>query len=96
MSDLLQTADAICCICDLVSHTELLPFTHSMQYGVAIWCCDMVLQFTVRLAVRFGARFLVVKEHGIAHQIADTLNRICDLVHTQNRICDLEQKKDRK
>jgi hypothetical protein len=42
MSDLLQMADAICCICDLVSHTELLPFTHSMRYGVAIWCCNLL------------------------------------------------------
>jgi hypothetical protein len=56
----------------------------------------MVLQFAVRLAVRFGAQYLVVKVHGIAHQIADTLYRICDLVHTQNRICNLGQKKDRK
>jgi hypothetical protein len=77
---------------DLVSHSELLPFARSMRYGVAIWCCDMVLRF----AVRFGARFLVVKdrhERGIAHQIADTLNRIYDLVHTPNRICDVVQKK---
>jgi hypothetical protein len=58
----------------------------------------MVLRFAVRFAVRFGAQFLVVKDrhgHRIAHQIADTLNRICDLVHTPNRICDLVQKKDR-
>jgi hypothetical protein len=38
MSDLLQIADAICCICDLVSHLELLPFTRSMQYSVTICC----------------------------------------------------------
>jgi hypothetical protein len=42
MSDLLQIADAIWSICDLVSHTELLPFTRSMRYGVAIWCCDLL------------------------------------------------------
>jgi hypothetical protein len=36
MSDLLQIADAIWCICNLVSHTALLPLTRSMRYGVAI------------------------------------------------------------
>jgi hypothetical protein len=61
MSDLLQIAYAIWCICDLVSHTELLPFTRSMRYGVAICCAN-----------RHG--------HGIAPQVADTQNRICDLV----------------
>jgi hypothetical protein len=33
--DLLQIADAIWCICDLVSDTELLPFIRSMRYGIA-------------------------------------------------------------
>jgi superfamily II DNA/RNA helicase len=75
-----------------------------MRFAVsAIWCrirncyrlhvaCDMVLRF----AVQFDAQFLVVKDRhgrGIAHQIADTLNCICNLVHTQNRICSLVQKK---
>jgi hypothetical protein len=36
--DLLQIADAIWCICDLVSDTDLQPFTRSMRYRVAIWC----------------------------------------------------------
>jgi hypothetical protein len=44
MSDLLQIADAIWCICDVVSHTELLPFTRSMLFGVAIWCCDLLCE----------------------------------------------------
>jgi hypothetical protein len=43
MCDLLQIADAICCVCDLVSDSELLPFTRTMR-------------FAVRFAVRFGAR----------------------------------------
>jgi hypothetical protein len=70
-----------------------------MRFAVsAIWCrirncyrlhiaCDTVLrygvQFDVRFVVRFGTRFLVVKDRhgrGIAHKIADTLNRIGDLV----------------
>jgi hypothetical protein len=29
-------------ICDLESQTELLPFTRSMRYGVAIWCCNLL------------------------------------------------------
>jgi hypothetical protein len=32
--NLLQIADAICCICDLVSDTELLPFTRTMRFAV--------------------------------------------------------------
>jgi hypothetical protein len=65
MSNLLQIADAIWCICDLVSHTEMLPLHVAcnmvLRYGVAICCAN-----------RHG--------HGIAHQTADTQNRICDLV----------------
>jgi hypothetical protein len=34
MSDLLHIADAICGICDLLSNTELLPITGSMQFRV--------------------------------------------------------------
>jgi hypothetical protein len=40
MCDLLQIADAIRCICDLVSEMDLLPFTSSMRYRIAI-CCAM-------------------------------------------------------
>jgi hypothetical protein len=40
MCDLLQIADAIRCICDLVSDMVLWPFTRSMRYRVAI-CCAM-------------------------------------------------------
>jgi hypothetical protein len=46
MCDLLHIADAICCICDVVSDTELLPITHTMQ-------------FHVQFAVQFGASDLV-------------------------------------
>jgi ssDNA-binding Zn-finger/Zn-ribbon topoisomerase 1 len=53
--------------CDLVSHTELLPFTHSMRYGVAIWCCDLLCEQTrtrnrtpnrkyTKSHLRFGAK----------------------------------------
>ncbi len=70
MSDLLQIADTIWCICDLVSHTELLPF---MRYGVAIccviWCatrncvhkkiesdsCRTANQRYIKLPLRFAA-----------------------------------------
>jgi hypothetical protein len=71
MSDLLQIADAIWCICDLVLHTELLPFTRIMRYRVAIWCA-------ISCATAKWTR-------NRRHQIASTPNRICDLVKKKDR-----------
>jgi hypothetical protein len=59
MCDLVQITDAIWCICDLVSDTELLLFTRSMRHWVAIWfaisCCPHCASYS---------------GHEIAHNIA--------------------------
>jgi hypothetical protein len=101
MCNLLHIASAIYCICDLVSVTELLPITRTMQFcvqfAVRFGACDLVhVQFLrncktnteshTKSYLRFGSKKDRKYVILVGHRIVDTPNCICNIQQIAHEI----------